>query len=60
VSRYEGIGENYPDWQALRKFDYQKAKIDLENFRRYMVKRGIVTLPTPNDSPSGKHKGKAQ
>lgn len=59
VSRYEGIGGNYSDWQALRKFDYQKAKIDLENFRRYMLKRGIITMPTPDDAPSGGNENKA-
>ncbi|CAA9250668.1 MAG: hypothetical protein AVDCRST_MAG56-1913 [uncultured Cytophagales bacterium] len=58
VSRYEGIGEHYPDWQALRKFDYQKAKIDVENFRRYMVKRGIITAATPNDAPPGGNENK--
>ncbi len=60
VSRYEGITGNFPHWQALRKFDYQKAKIDLENFRRYMLKRGVVPESLAKDAPSGKGEEKDQ
>ncbi len=60
VSRYEGINGEFPDWQALRRFDYQKAKTDLETFRRYMVKRGVLPVPAPESARPGKNENKDQ